>query len=157
MLTKYAATMAKQAILNASGNRLYCGLIKGTPDQWGDNVQELDYEGYQRQLITFGTGSNPFSVDISHEPTANTNEVSFPYKPANSPNDNVGYIGYWDAEEGGNLIEFVQIVEISEQGDAIPTAYPIGESSNIDLGVGALVFGEIVNTPCKPSSNCSNC
>lgn len=149
MLTKQTIAEMKAAVLQANNYELYCGLIMGTPSINGDNAQELAYAGYARQALTFSDGAND-------TPNVNENGVVFPKMNAGEEATTVSYVGFWDAETGGNLKEFFQIVRV--EGDKrIPTTYPIGQNSTVEFGVNSLEFGNIVNTPCKPASNCGSC
>lgn len=143
MFTKYAITTIKDALIPAD-KTLYMGLIENAPNDFGENVQEVDYNNYERQAVVFDTV-------IDHHPTGNTNHFTFPVMAKGSNGINVGYFGLWDAKENGQLIEIGQFTDNGQ-----PTVETLSPNRTITLGVNSVRFGVFSAKPCQPT-DCGCC
>jgi hypothetical protein len=124
MLSRSAEIEVKKLLLQATD--LYMGLFDGKPDEYGDNVNEIDYAGYKRLKIEFdGT--------ISEHPKGNTNVIEVIRPPEGFEPRAITHVGIWDAETGGELRLFATIVRKGK-----PHAQPLGHESTFKLGVNSV-------------------
>lgn len=132
MFTKAAVKKMKLALLPAN-KTLYMGMLEGTPDEWGDSVREISYPAYKRLPLVY-------DGVIDHHPTGNTNTGTFEVMDKGLNGVGVAYYGLFDAEVGGELLEFGQFVE-----NGVPTVEPISPNRTITIAVNAVMFGTIRN------------
>lgn len=103
----YLSNYAEIGILNtmrnitfAAPSNLYCGLFLSSPTETGVGGVEIEYPGYERQIITF----DPPETMSGGIGIKNTSQINY----AQSPNDagTVRFIGIFDALTGGNMLLF---------------------------------------------------
>lgn len=120
----YATDFLERAFLNTfhgvdmtAPAKTYIGLFLNNPTDTGGSGIEINYNGYTRQAVEFGTPVDGASGTVSMK---NTNNIIFAKSDKNV--GTVQYVGYFDSQTGGNMLAYGKLTEdMAVQTNEAPT------------------------------------
>jgi len=118
---------AKQLVLNflarnqsvTQPTQLYLALYSTNPTD-ADTGTEANYDGYQRQAVTFG---NP---QLSGGAATIQNSAAIQFGVVPSASGNIAFAGLKDAQTGGNLVYFGSLATSYALNQGVQPIVPIG-------------------------------
>lgn len=104
VLEKGFLNVLRGITFNAPAN-FYVGLYLTNPTETGISGTEINYPGYERQLVTFSTAAE----QDKQIQVVNTNQITFPQSMVEA--GSVGYIGISDSPVGGTMYAYGKLGE----------------------------------------------
>lgn len=136
----YATDFLERAFLNTfhgvdmtAPAKTYIGLFLNNPTDTGGSGIEINYNGYARQAVEFGTPVEGPGNTVSMK---NTNNIIFARSDKNV--GTVQYVGYFDSASGGNMLAYGKLTEdMAVQTNEAPTILEneIVLTVNLDMSI----------------------